>query len=47
MSSPGRKCEFDIMYGEGISYEGDLLDLAVEAEMMKKLDREEKMLNSI
>ena len=37
MSSPGRKCEFDIMYGEGISYEGDLLDLAVEAEIIKKM----------
>ena len=37
MSSPGRKGEFDIMYGEGISYEGDLLDLAVEAEIIKKM----------
>ena len=37
MSSPGRMCEFDIMYGEGISYEGDLLDLAVKAEIIKKM----------
>jgi recombination protein RecA len=27
---PFRECEFDIMYGEGISREGDVLDLAVE-----------------
>jgi len=37
MASPGRMCEFDIMYGEGISYEGDLLDLAVKAEIIKKM----------
>ena len=37
MSSPGRMCEFDIMFGEGISYEGDLLDLAVKAEIVKKM----------
>ena len=37
MASPGRMCEFDIMYGEGISYEGDLLDLAVKADIIKKM----------
>jgi recombination protein RecA len=37
MASPGRMCEFDIMYGEGISYEGDLIDLAVNAEIIKKM----------
>jgi len=37
MASPGRMCEFDIMYGEGISYEGDLLDLAAKAEIIKKM----------
>jgi recombination protein RecA len=37
MASPGRMCEFDIMYGEGISYEGDLIDLAVKAEIIKKM----------
>ena len=37
MASPGRMCEFDIMYGEGISYEGDLLDLATKAEIIKKM----------
>jgi len=30
LSAPFRECEFDIMYGHGISYEGDLLDLATE-----------------
>ena len=33
---PFRQTEFDIMYGEGISYEGDLLDLAVTAEIVDK-----------
>ncbi|MAV89137.1 MAG: recombinase RecA [bacterium TMED161] len=37
MASPGRMCEFDIMYGEGISYEGDLVDLAVKADIIKKM----------
>jgi recombination protein RecA len=29
LAPPFREVEFDIMYGEGISYEGDLLDLGV------------------
>ena len=30
VAPPFKECEFDIMYGEGISREGDVLDLAVE-----------------
>ena len=37
MAAPGRMCEFDIMFGEGISYEGDILDLAVKSEIIKKM----------
>ena len=33
---PFKKTEFDILYGEGISREGDLIDLAVEAEIIRK-----------
>ncbi|MGF1504479.1 MAG: recombinase RecA [Anaerolineae bacterium] len=33
---PFREAEFDIMYGEGISYTGDLLDLAVALELIEK-----------
>ena len=33
---PFKKCEFDILYGEGISREGDLIDLAVESEIVRK-----------
>jgi recombination protein RecA len=36
VSAPFRQAEFDIMYGQGISYEGDLLDLAVELELIEK-----------
>src|SRR5919205_1951148 len=33
---PFRECEFDIMYGEGISREGDVLDLAVAHRVVEK-----------
>ena len=36
MAPPFKKAEFDIMYGEGISSEGNILDLAVEQGMVKK-----------
>ncbi|MYH28009.1 MAG: recombinase RecA [Acidobacteria bacterium] len=36
LAPPFRVAEFDIMYGEGISREGDLLDLAVERRIVEK-----------
>jgi recombination protein RecA len=33
---PFRECEFDIMYGEGISREGDVLDLALDLGIIKQ-----------
>jgi recombination protein RecA len=36
VAPPFRECEFDIMYGEGISREGDLLDLAVVHRAVEK-----------
>ena len=35
-AAPFREAEFDMMYGEGISKEGDLLDLAVNANLVEK-----------
>ena len=35
-AAPFREAEFDIMYGEGISREGDLLDLGVDKGMVEK-----------
>ena len=37
LAPPFKITEFDIMYGEGISLVGDLLDLAVKAEIVKKM----------
>jgi recombination protein RecA len=36
VAPPFRLAEFDIMYGEGISKVGEVLDLAVEHEIVKK-----------
>src|SRR5258708_5202574 len=36
VAPPFRECEFDIMYGEGISREGDLLDLASNNRVVEK-----------
>ncbi len=36
VAPPFHECEFDIMYGEGISREGDLLDLAVNNGVVDK-----------
>jgi|TARA_B100000427_G_scaffold311604_1_gene302385 recombination protein RecA len=33
---PFKQSEFDIMYGQGISYEGDILDLAVAGDIVEK-----------
>ena len=36
VAAPFRQAEFDIIFNEGISYIGDLLDLAVEHEIVKR-----------
>ncbi len=36
VAPPFRQCEFDIMYGKGISKEGSLLDVGVDMELVKK-----------
>ena len=36
VAPPFKECEFDIMYGQGISRVGEVLDLAVELEIVKK-----------
>jgi recombination protein RecA len=36
MAPPFREAEFDILYNQGISYEGDLVDLAVDRRLVEK-----------
>ena len=36
VAPPFKKVEFDIMYGKGISYEGDLIDLGVQKNIIEK-----------
>ena len=36
LATPFREAQFDIMYGEGISYTGELVDMGVEYNLIKK-----------
>jgi recombination protein RecA len=36
VAPPFRQCEFDIMYGYGVSKEGSLLDVGIDLEIVKK-----------
>ena len=36
MAPPFKTAEFDILYGEGISREGEIIDMGVEAKVLEK-----------
>jgi recombination protein RecA len=36
VAAPFKTCEFDIIYGEGISFEGDVIDIAAAVDIIKK-----------
>ena len=36
VAPPFRKAEFEILYGDGISYEGELIDLGVKYNLIQK-----------
>ena len=36
MAPPFRQCEFDILYGQGVSKDGEIVDLASELNIIKK-----------
>jgi recombination protein RecA len=36
LAAPFRECEFDVIYGQGISKEGDILDLATDLNLVQK-----------
>ena len=38
VAPPFKQAEFDIMYGEGISKVGNLLDVGVKEEIVKKVE---------
>ena len=39
VAPPFRQAEFDILYGEGISWEGELIDLGVKHDIVEKIRR--------
>jgi recombination protein RecA len=36
VAAPFKVCEFDIVYGEGVSHEGDVLDMAVDINLINR-----------
>jgi recombination protein RecA len=36
VAAPFKTCEFDIIYGEGISFEGDVIDIGASVDIVKK-----------